>query len=323
MRVIKPAKVADSTLGATNVPENDEVEWDSTTTYNTGDRVMVTDPGVHRRYESLIDNNTSNFPPDNVDGDTPFWLDLGPTNRWAPFDEKIGTQVSSAVAYDFVTYSVETKPSSPAGVAYTLNVESPIGAIAFFELDGRFIDLQVETSGQGVVFAERVPLIEVISEPGWFPYFFEPIIRKREAAIFRIPRTLSADSATVKVAVEGGGGDAKIGALVIGDPIDLAFATFGVSTGILDFSRKERDEFGNAIVVRREFARTLDADFEVQRDKAPFMQRTIGELRGLPVVWEASETDTTTLVYGFTRDFDISIQFVDWATGRLEIEGLT
>jgi len=320
MRVIKPVEITDARLSATNVPENDENEYASGTTYATGDKVMVTDAGVHRRYESLKDSNTGNYPPDNTTGTAPAWLELGPTNRWAPFDERVGTVVESSQSYSQSTYGVEADPASPTGVAYTLVPSAPVDSIALFEIGGEFLDIIVETAAEGVIYSKRITLIEPISRSTWWHYFFEPVERRRELARFDIPRT---SDATIKAAIHDSGSAAKIGALVIGRRIDLGLTQFGLRTGILDFSRKERDAFGRAVVTRRSFAREMEADFWLDRSAVPFVQRELAGLRATPAVYEGSPDDPNSLVYGFFLEFSLDIQYPRHATGTIEVEGLT
>ena len=95
MRLVK---LKDIELLYSNVSENLYSEWDSSTTYNTGDRVYVTKESdgttertPHEIYESLADNNTGNYPPDNPDK----WGFISATNRWKMFDQYVNTQTEN------------------------------------------------------------------------------------------------------------------------------------------------------------------------------------------------------------------------------------
>lgn len=87
LRLIQPADVTDAALVAINVPENDAPAWGAGVSYAAGAKVAR----QHRVYESLIAANTSD--PAAASGT---WLDTGPTNRWAMFDQALGTSTTAA-----------------------------------------------------------------------------------------------------------------------------------------------------------------------------------------------------------------------------------
>lgn len=85
LAVLRPIEITDAVLSASNVPESDTPAWSATTTYPAGARVRVS--GLHRVYESLVAGNVGANPSASVGR----WLDVGPTNRWAMFDQALGT----------------------------------------------------------------------------------------------------------------------------------------------------------------------------------------------------------------------------------------
>ena len=82
-----------------NVEENEGSVWDSSTTYNKGDVVVVTDITPHRYFESLIDSNTGNYPPDTC------WFDL--EDNYPEWDKKTtydaGDRVKVTLERDGIT----------------------------------------------------------------------------------------------------------------------------------------------------------------------------------------------------------------------------
>ena len=317
-RIIKPVDVTDARLNASNVPEDDETEWDNTTTYATGDKVMVTDPGVHKRYESVTGSNTDNYPPDD-DGSN--WLELGATNRWAMFRQPIALATKSNETYSEATYAVDTIDGTAEGIAVTLEPGVLTDAIALFNLSGAFADIKVETS-DGVAYERRINLVETMSDSDWWTFFFGDYERITEFARFDLPL---ADESKIFVSVfESDGNKAECGALVVGRGINLGVTTYGTSHGIVDFSRKDRDTFGNPIITERRFAREVTYDvFGQPRTKSSFVQRRLAEVRATPVVYEGSPDDPATLVYGFFKEFDIVLTSFSHFEATVEVEGLT
>jgi len=316
VKLIKPIPVTDARLDATNVPEDDYPEWASGTSYVTDDLVMVTDPGVHQIYKAAT-STTGDYPPDNPTE----WAPQGPTNRWAAFDRRVSTVTVSSEPYSAATYNTQTNPTSPSGVAYTITVSELFDGIALLNLSGIHVDVQVETPTLGVVYSKRIGLIAPPSQASWWHYFFGEIRTVERVALTDIPRVTDA---TIKVAIHGGPNPAEVGVLVIGQVVQLGQALYGLNVGIEDFSRKERDAFGRADVVERDFIDEMNVDILIPRPSIGFVKSTLASLRATPVVYIASDYDEVTIVYGFFRDFSIPIDSPDYSlAASLEIEGLT
>jgi hypothetical protein len=83
-RFIRPVTVTEAVLTDSSVPETEYVAWSAVDSYATGARARK----AHRVWESLVDSNHGNDP--TIAGTTK-WIDAGPTNRWAMFDEALGS----------------------------------------------------------------------------------------------------------------------------------------------------------------------------------------------------------------------------------------
>lgn len=92
LQVLQPVTIAGAALVASTVPENDYAEWSADTTHPLGARVIKA--ATHRIYESGALGNKGNDPA-GVSGK---WSDVGPTNRWAMFDQALGSTTSAAGA---------------------------------------------------------------------------------------------------------------------------------------------------------------------------------------------------------------------------------
>jgi hypothetical protein len=155
LQLIQPITVTDAVLASSTVPENDAVEWSSTATCALGARVMRAT--THRLYENLTAGNVGNDPA-GVSGQ---WLDVGPTNRWAMFDEALGTSTASvnsiqvvlnadaanAVALlDVVATSVRVRATG-----YDRTTDAGPGAITFLDLPADAGTVTVTIAGTGPV----------------------------------------------------------------------------------------------------------------------------------------------------------------------------
>lgn len=82
LQLLSPIDVVPASL-VSNVLENDAPAWSEVATYAAAARVVRD----RRVFESLIDGNIGNDPSSRAG----LWLDTGPTNRWAMFDDALGT----------------------------------------------------------------------------------------------------------------------------------------------------------------------------------------------------------------------------------------
>tara|TARA_R110001632_G_scaffold208383_2_gene332752 strand:+ start:461 stop:1369 length:909 start_codon:yes stop_codon:yes gene_type:complete len=302
MDIIKPIIVTDSVLTSTNVPENDYAEWASGTTYSINQKVISVT--THRIYSSVINSNTNNDP---TTDDGTNWLNIGATNRWRAFDQYISDPVTNVT-------SIEYTLTPPTG--------STPSAVSLFNLKGISATVTVTDSVDGVVYNQTISLTDNRNIIDWYSYFFAEQVQREEALFIDIPPYIGA---VVGVTVtQETGLTANLGQLVFGFLTDLGATVYGTSIGIEDYSIKSRDAFGNAIIVERNFSQTVDFDVRLETQTARKVQKTLAALRATPVVYLGS-TDVSygTLVYGFYRRFDITLETPSYAFASIEVEGLT
>ena len=299
MKLIRPINITDSILVSSNVTEDDFPEWDSSTTYNIGDKVIVI--STHRIYESLTDSNTGNDP---TTDDGTNWLNIGATNRYKAFDETISDQVVNTTS-----------------ITYEFDPGSLVNAIAMFNLDAADVDITVTDPEEGVVYEENVSLIDNSAVTNWWGYFFEPVVRSSEFVRFDLPNYASA---TVSVSVNVDIGEtAKVGQIVIGNQKSLGLTTYGTSIGIQDYSTKDNDNFGNAIITERRFAQLVDYDVKLTTGSVRDVQKTLAGFRATPIVYSGTEDGAYgDLVYGYYRNFGINISGPAFSDATIEVEGL-
>lgn len=298
MKIIRPVTITDSILQSSNVPENDYAAWAAGTTYADGDRVIVV--AVHKIYESLINANTGNDP---TTDDGTKWLEVSATNRWKAFDNVLGEQV------------VRT-----GSITYELEPSALVNAIAFFNLEAATINVTITDPTDGEVYNEDYSLVDNSAINNWYAYFFEPIIRRSEYIAFDLPNYATA---TIDIDIDNGISDAKVGQIVIGTQKALGVTTYGTSVGIQDYSRKERDVFGNAEILERRFSQTVDYDIQLATASVRDVQKTLATYRATPLVYCGTEDGSYgDLVFGYYRNFGINISGPAISDATIEVEGL-
>lgn len=297
MRVVEPITITDAILNSSNVTEDDHAEWDVATAYTTGQRVIVL--ATHRIYEAIT-GGTGNDP---TTDDGTYWIDTGATNLWRAFDRLISDPVTKL---GDITYSLE-----PGTLA---------DAIAFFGLDAASIRVKCTDPVEGVIYDVTREIVDSSVVFDGFSYVFEPIPYETQEIFNGVPIYTGV---VVDITITSDG-TTRVGQIVLGRNQILGDTITGTGIGIEDFSRKDRDAFGNAILVERAFAQMVDFQFTFPTDGARRINGILARLRATPAVYYAGDETSQfgTTIYGFYRDFSIPLTTtLSFAT--LEVEGLT
>lgn len=302
MQAIEPLTITDSIFTSSTIPENDYSAWAAGTTYSLGNRVIVV--SVHKVYESAINSNTGNNP---VTDDGTKWIEVGATNRWKAFDQKISDPATRA---DSIQYVLTT-------------TNSIVNSLAFFGLKADTVQIiVVETASSTTVYNETFELLDTTNVVDWYTYFFEPATDKdQELLVVNLP---SYSAAQITINIVDTGNTVEVGQIVLGKLTPIGRTGYGTTIGIEDYSRKERDTFGNAIIVERAFAQKADFQVEISTQDARRVQRFLSNYRATPIVWIGNQDPSYGLiVYGFYTQFSINLSTPSISYATLEVEGLT
>jgi len=280
----------------TNVPEADYPVWAPTTTYAVGAKVIVSS----RIYEALVANTNVN--PTAAPTAPPKWLDLGATNRWRMFDDKMS--------------SVTTNPES---ISLRIVPGKAIDALAFFGIDAASVLVRVTDPYQGVVFESQVSPVSTDGIDNWYDYFFSPVEIMEDFVVLDVP---AGSFGSIEIVISKPGGVARAAMLIIGKMARIGAALYGSSVGITDFSKKERDEFGNFVLVERGFSKRAEFDVAVETARVGSVQRTLARYRAKPLVWIGEASYEGTIIYGYYRDFSLVISGPSVSDCSISVEGL-
>lgn len=256
----------------------------------------------HRLYESLVGSNTGNTPHKSPTQ----WLDVGATNRWKPFDISVSSQVEQV---DSITYVLQTSGRT-AGMAL-INVDATEVVIT-----GR------ESGGGAIVYGPSTySLRSSIGITSYWSWFFEPIEFKSNFVDIDFPPYSDLE---LTITLNGGTGDTvRCGVLIVGLPKTLGTSMTGASTGITDYSVKSQDDFGNYVVTERAFRARGNFQIVVDRTAGDGVQAELARQRATPIVYVGSSEYSSTIIYGFYRDFTVKIEQPTFSVCEIEIEGLT
>jgi len=115
---------------------------------------------------------------------------------------------------------------------------------------------------------------------------------------------------------------AKVGEIVIGNKENIGITQTTPSIGIIDYSIKEVDTFGNYTVLERAYSKRLTCSTVVYNTALDLTYNILAARRALPTVWIGSELYASMIVYGFYKDFSFVLSYPKMSICELEVEGL-
>lgn len=304
MRVVRPITIDDTILTSSTIPEPDtgETVWVPSTRLLGERRINTT---THRVYEVVADPSTTDDPVgvnQGINANPPTWVNVGPTNKFAMFDLVNSTQSSETTS---LVVDIDT------GVITT--------SISGFSIDGATaINVTMDDPVAGVVFDRDIDMNDNSEVGGWWDYFFAPIIRASSFIILDMPIF---PDATITTTVTGS--TIEFGNLVVGNQITLGISNFGTSLELLDFSRKEVDEFGNTVLTPGRTSKLVNFNVTIPFSRVGYTFNQLSKLVGIPSVYVGTtESDDATLVFGPLKDFQNNFSSPTITDSTITVEGL-
>lgn len=305
--------ITGSGLLYTNVT-NPYLEWSSSTTYSLGNIVVVgtytgsntvniTNSGT---FKSLTNTNLNNSPltsPTN-------WVKIAPTNQFACFDDKIS--------------SVTSRTNDITMVVSCSSVDS----IALLNVVADNVSCTLSDAGFTQKYLGNVVFSGtryMLGNPSfdWYGYFFYDEDTVKTQALFLDISKVNTGIITIRISSTA---TASAGNLVKGKAKYIGGTQYGASSGIIDYSKKETNEFGDTVLTVRNYSKRLTAKVFLPNTIVNKVQQLLYSIRATPVLWLASDDiqlEEPLVVFGFYKDFDTEIAYPAHSLCNLEIEGLT
>jgi hypothetical protein len=283
--------------GFTTTNGNDPYLWSGIQTYTAGQQVCRTVAGgIHNIYQKLTASGSSSTPPEN---DTTNWVLVGPMNKWKMFDAANETQTQALDEINFIL--------KPGTLADTL---------VFDNVDADSLRVFIPGTSYDTTIATKVRACS-----NWYQYFFEPFVQKKSAVFTGLPLvTTNQINVTARKATSA----VKIGTCVLGLNRAIGTTEPGATVGIIDYSTKTTDQFGNTSITKRAYSKRMTVSVIVENADVDAVQDLLAQYRSTPVAWLGAGTLFNSMtIIGFYRSFDIVIAYPTQSRCSLEIEGLT
>lgn len=224
--------------------------------------------------------------------------------------------------FDEVIGTATTREDNLTVVLYPGSI---FNSLALINVDAYIIHITIRDGLAGPVVYENTLGLTGEDSFSWSDYFFnDPLMQRTQVVLSDLPSYVNAHI-TLELTTETGK-DVSIGQMIVGDLASLGLAQYGASAGIVDYSIKQTDEFGNTKLIPRAFSKRLNVTFNLDNSQLNRVQRFLYSIRATPVVWVASDDPTyeeALIVYGFYRDFTTEIPYPSFSQCSIEIESLT
>lgn len=293
LKVIKSISMTDAMLVATSVPETDHPVYSAATTYANGARVILN----HKIYESVQDSNVGKDPL-TTDG---WWSRVSPTNRWKPFDLSSTTRLQlTGPAY------------------YEIKPNTAVSAVMFIDCDG-LSSIRVRLIEDGTTHYDTEHLMRPTpSTPSWFAWTFEQRAPRSRLVVQDLP---ARPRATLRVDVDITSSAGYIGTLAFGRAYVLGEAVqYGARVGVQDFSRKQRNDYGEMELIRRGNAKTMSLQISVDNKKLDATDMLLTSLTGTPCLWIGTSRFSALSLWGVFTNWNYTVAYYDQTELSVDVE---
>ena len=154
----------------------------------------------------------------------------------------------------------------------------------------------------------------------WYDYFYKDYTLLSEAIFEDIP-VYTRTRITICVV----GDVVRCGIAYSGISSKIGTTQFGASAGIVDYSKKETDEFGTTTFIKRAFSKRMNVNLILPSADLYRVQKVLSDVRATPCIWIGSDADIykSLTLYGYYKDFSLEIPYPEYSYCSLQVEGLT
>lgn len=300
-KVIIPTAVTDTALKSCTVaePASGETEWDAATAYTLGQEAIRAT--LHKKFKRKAAGTTATAP----ESDAANWLEIGATNRWAQFDQKIGSRTTV-----------------PSGNITTVLELGSIEGVALLDLRGKSVTVTLKQTPGGPVAWTRSQNLDDTPVQSVYDWMYGEYRQLYNVIFSDLPGQFPSGELTVTVT--GNADGAAIGALVAGRVHAIGLTQYGAGSGLLNWGKVVDDGFGNRTWEEGDYANRVTLPLVIENSDMTRVKRLLTTVRSTPSVYVAGcmpEYDSLNC-YGVYRDLYITIPHYGFVTCNLEIDGL-
>ena len=299
---VRPQTIGDAELSSSDAAETVAL-WNGGTSYAEGDyaRSDVT----HRIYRSTAAANLGNDPTDPANlypaaGAT--WVEYGPTNAWAMFDDLNDTATSWTESGEVVL------------------TPDYFDALGLYGLVGSSVRVRVN-DGTSDVYDQTFDLVSAVGITDWYSWFFEYRGQVKSLLLDDIPPV---PNPIVTVTITGATGtEVSIATLSLGRQLNIGETEFGLALSFRDYSVFEEDDFGKFTVVQRGYSNRADARLLIRNNRVDQIRDALLPYRARPIFWGLTRNFKSTNFFGFFKRLDVEIAYPTHSLVTIQLWGTT
>lgn len=327
IKVLDPITLSTAMLTASSVPEADHPAWVSGATYAVDDKAIRT--STHRIYQRQTAGAGTVAPElDDIN-----WVDIGPTNRWAMFDASVSTTTVGDASGLHITLApgrcngltlLDTANILQATVTCTYamatgDASTPPSVSTEDYAYGITLTRTITYGPAGTVTLRYDISLQNRNVSNWSSFFLEPYAIKTDVFIgftSRPDTTITLDITSP---------NPQIGALMVGNYIELGDVGYGISAGIDDYSVVTTDAYGTTTLQERDYTKHASYPITVENWAIRRSFSTLASLRAKPAVFIGSDDYRYTpfTVFGYVASFQLSLSFATYSIINVEVKGLS
>lgn len=255
--------------------------------------------------------------------DAVFWLDIGPTNRWAMFDASNGT--ATTMNTSGTNMRVVVVPTAGQGRVDTIGLQGVSAQQVRVQVNAT---TGVPPGGGTEIYDETFSMKDVSYVRGWHDWFTGRRRYKDTLTVDEIP--FRGVEFVLTFSNLDNTGEVSVGNCQFGRAHRFGVAVYGATVSIDDYSDTQEDGFGGLTVVERPYAKTGDFTVIVKGDSAEevqgrtdYIHRTLSQYRATPCLYIGTGFYGSATIFGYYRNFDLGLDQYQQTTLKINIRGLT
>lgn len=275
--------------------------YSGATTYADLDIVSSISTNSHLLYRSLAAGNVG-----NALTDTTKWQPFGPTNAWAMFDRKIGTQ-------SIVTTGNLTVVINPGR----------LGGLGLLRMVGYDATITLKDAPSGSIVFSSTKLLDGTIITDVYEWLTTEWAQLADWALTGLPAHFFTPELTLTITPFAG--VAACGVCHFGKTIAFGDTQMGASVGIKDWSQKTRDIWGNYDFVEGDFANTNNLTVMIYKADFNKVFSALAVYRAKPCIYIGTELEgySPLLSYGIYNSMSIVVEYVTQFLLNIQTESLT
>jgi hypothetical protein len=297
MSIIKPNVLPVSALSSTTAVD-EYAAYNASTAYALNANVTY----LERYWQCIQGPSTGNTP----DESPLYWVDMGQSNVWGMFDTSVGTLTTAEG-----DLTVVLRPGA-------------VGGIAMLELAGKSLTVTMRDAPGGTVIYNKTVALDSTPVTNFYDWFYAEYVQLTDVVLTDLPIHFVSNELTITISGASDISTVSCGVCQMGQVISVGLTQIGATVGIVDYSKKTVNAFGNYTIERRAFSKR--SDFQVVLNKSDFNRvfRALADLRSTLCVYvgEGAVGYEPLLVWGFYKDFSMDVAYTNTLLCNFSIEGL-